>query len=287
MPKYACDCHCHVFGPQDRYPYSEDRTFTPPDASLEDLLRLQHVLGLERAVIVQPSVYGADNRSLIDMLGRLGDRARGIAGFNAETTNDELVRLDAAGVRGVRLNLEAHGDNDAVAARERLQLMADRVGPFGWHVQIWTNVDVIAKLRPTIEKNPHTTFVFDHFGRCDASRWREQPGFRDLLELVRDGRVYVKVSAPHRISNAPDYADVGDIVHALVDANPERLVWGSDWPHREKPRNSKLTPFDIEPLRREDDGAALNRLNRWVASPRTMALILAENPARLYGFPAA
>lgn len=283
VPSGACDCHVHVFGPVDRFPYSAGRLFTPGPASVEELISLHGGLGLERVVIVQPSSYGAENGCTLDALRRLGGRARGVAVIDAETSDASLRDMHAAGVRGVRLNLETFGRHDPVAARELLIATAARIAPLGWHVQVFTNLGVILALREDI-MSLRVPLVVDHFGRADAALGVSQPGLTALLSLVAAGNVYVKVSAPYRISAMPDYADAAAIARALIEANPDRMLWGSDWPHPGGRPGVPRRPEVIEPFRPEDDGAALNRLRSWVSDAAQLRKILVENPARLYGF---
>jgi predicted TIM-barrel fold metal-dependent hydrolase len=283
MPSGACDCHVHVFGPIARYPFAAERMFTPGPASVEDLVALQRTLGLERVVIVQPSPYGTDNACMLDAVQRLGARARAVAVIDAATSDAALKDMDRAGVRGVRLNLETFGGHDPAVAGETLRATASRVAPLGWHVQIFTNLAVIDPLREAIQSLP-VPLVVDHFGRKDAAQGISQPGFATLVSLVKSGRIYVKLSAPHRMSAQPDYADAAAIARALIDANPERMLWGSDWPHTGGRPGVPRRPEVIEPFRPEDDGAALNRLQSWTSGTAQLRKILVENPARLYGF---
>jgi predicted TIM-barrel fold metal-dependent hydrolase len=282
-PRGACDCHTHIFGPAARFPFSPQRVYTPGDASIEDLLALHRALGLDRVVIVHPSPYGADNACTIDALRRLGARSRGVAVIDAATSDAALREMHEVGVRGVRVNLETGGVRDPAAARRLLQEAAARVAPLGWHVQTFTNLSVIEALHDVILALP-TTLVVDHFGRAQAAQGVAQPGFAALLSLVRRGKAYVKLSAAYRLSEAPDFADVAVLARALIDANPDRVVWGTDWPHPGARPRSPADRDKIEPFIPVDDGRALNRLAEWAGEPARLARILVENPARLYGF---
>jgi len=258
--KNACDCHVHVFGPAARYPFSPDRAYTPPDASVEQLLALHASLGIERVVIVQPSPYGTDNSCTVDALLALGDRARGVAVVDGET---DLQELHEAGVRGIRVNLHTGGPNDPAAALRSLREASKKAARFAWHVQLFTSCSLIEKLEKEIMTLP-VPVVIDHFGLPRG----EEPS---LLRLVRRGKAYVKLSASHR--SAIDVAPL---------ANPERLLWGSDWPHpgTRGPRSrDAVQPFDSI-----DDRAALERLAAWFPDANLRRKILVDNPARLYDF---
>ncbi|MGH6726287.1 MAG: amidohydrolase family protein [Pseudolabrys sp.] len=280
VPRDACDCHVHVFGPADRFPYSSKRLYTPGDASIDDLKALHRALNIGRVVIVHPSPYGADNSCTVDAVRRLGTRARGVAVIDEMMSARELADMHAAGIRGVRVNLETSGVSDPTAAERLLQEAATRVAPLGWHVQTYTNLAILTALYDTILALP-TTLVIDHFGRPRAGRGIAQPGFDELLALLRSGKTYVKISAPCRISQLADYPDAVPIARALIEANPDRIVWGSDWPH---PGGARTDPAAIEPFRPEDDGAALNRLAGWTRNRTELQKILVDNPARLYQF---
>ncbi len=284
VPAGACDCHVHVFGPAARFPYDAGRVYTPGDASIEQLLAHQAVLGLSRLVVVHPSPYGTDNACTIDALHKLGAQSRGVAVIDPATATDaELTAMHAAGVRGVRANLATTGVSDPTAAWNLLRRLADRAGALGWHVQTFTTLAVIDALADRL-KGLGVTLVVDHFGGAKAELGPGQPGFARLLSLVADGRAYVKLSAVHRSSKLPDAADVEPLARALIDANPERMLWASDWPHTGGERRTGKLRDEIEPFRPIDDGEALDRLRSWTRSARELELILVDNPARLYGF---
>ena len=280
VPRNACDCHAHIFGPAERFPYSSKRLYTPGDASIDDLLALHSALHIDRVVVVHPSPYGADNACTVDAVRRLGDRARGVAVIDDTVTARALADMHAVGIRGVRINLESYGESDPAVAGRQLQQAAARVAPLGWHVQTYTNLAILAALHDTILALS-ATLVVDHFGRPQAARGTAQPGFDALLALLRSGKVYVKISAPYRISLEPHYPDVAPLARAMIDANPDRVVWGTDWPH---PGAAKRDLAVIEPFRAEDDGEALNRLAGWTKNRTELQNILVDNPARLYQF---
>ena len=283
VPKGACDCHVHVIGPKDKFPMASERLYTPDYAPVEDLIRHLRVLHLDRVVIVTPSPYGTDNRSTLYALQRLGKRARGVAVVPENIKHSELEELHAHGIRGLRLNVETGGVNDPKFLIEQLTKAADAVAPLKWHVQVYTNLAMIAALRDVIPRLP-VPVVFDHFGRVEAGKGPQQPGLSALLDMLKSGKVYVKLSAPYRISELPGYADAQPYVEAMVAANPDRVLWGSDWPHTIPPPGRKRTREGIEPLRHEDDGLALNRIAHWVPQPDRLHKLLIDNPARLYFF---
>ncbi len=283
VPKGATDCHTHIFGPAAKYPYWSGRVYTPPDAAIADMRALHKHLGIDRVVIVHPSVYGTDNRCSIDAVTQLGYPTRVVAVIDPAIKDAELEAMQKAGVRGVRLNLETAGVNDPVASRARFLEIAARIAPLGWHVQFFTNLNVIAALEETFAASP-VPIVIDHFGRAVASKGLQQPGFDALLRLMQSGKAYVKLSGAYRVSQRPDCADAAEFAAALIAANSDRVVWGTDWPHPGGARHEGLSLNEIEPLKPIDDGAALNRLNRWAGDRATLEKILVANPARLYGF---
>jgi predicted TIM-barrel fold metal-dependent hydrolase len=283
IPPGACDCHTHVFGPAGKYPFSPDRTYTPGDASIEDMLALHAILGVDRVVIVHPSPYGTDNSCTVDALRQIGDQARGVAVIDEATSDAALHDMHDAGMRGIRLNLHTFGDPDPATAWDRLTWAARRVAPLGWHVQIYTSLGLIAALSDRIPTLP-TPLVIDHYGRAMAADGPQQPGFDKLLALLGTGRVYLKLSAQYRVSQQPGHADVGDIARPLIAANPDRLVWATDWPHPGGGTGGPRKRDEIEPFHQVDDGAALERLASWAGDAATLQRILVDNPARLYDF---
>jgi predicted TIM-barrel fold metal-dependent hydrolase/predicted NBD/HSP70 family sugar kinase len=284
VPAGACDCHVHVFGIESEFPFVPGRGYTPPPAGPNVLLQLQNALHLSRVVIVQPSVYGADNSCTLDGMRRLGpERARGLAVIDAKTTDAALKEMHAAGIRGVRVNLETSGQSDPAVSRRNLAAAIKRVAPMGWHVQVYTRLSVVEAVHDDVLKSD-VPVVFDHFGGAQAVGGVAQPGFSLLLELVASGKAYVKISGHYRSSvKAPAFDDVAPLARALIAANPDRIVWGTDWPHPHHAEPGKelseLTPsFDI------DDGLALNQVARWAPTAATRRKILVDNPARLYEF---
>jgi predicted TIM-barrel fold metal-dependent hydrolase len=284
VPRGACDCHTHVFGPPAQFPFAAERSYTPGEASLEELLALQADLHLDRVVIVHPSVYGTDNSCTVEALRRLGGRGRGVAVIADDITPAELDALHRAGVRGIRLNLATAGVHDPEVARRRLAAAAARVAPLNWHVQIYTTLAVIAALQTELAAAP-VPLVIDHFGGASAAAGPAQPGFAALLALVNAGKTYVKLSAPYRSSSLrPDYADVAALATPLIAANPARMLWGSDWPHPGGGHKRGQSVEEIEPFFPEDDGRTLNLLADWAPDPALRQRILVDNPALLYDF---
>ncbi|HXP04563.1 MAG TPA: ROK family protein [Stellaceae bacterium] len=284
VPAGACDCHVHVFATEGEFPFVPSRGYTPPPAGPDLLLQLQNALHLSRVVIVQPSVYGADNSCTLDGMRKLGpERARGVAVIDAKTTDAALKEMHAAGIRGVRVNLETSGQSDPAVSRRNLAAAIKRVAPLGWHVQVYTRLSVVEAVHDDVLKSD-VPIVFDDFGGAQASGGVAQPGFSALLELVASGKAYVKISGHYRSSvKAPAFDDVAPLARALIAANPDRIVWGTDWPHPHHAEPGKelseLTPsFDI------DDGLALNQVARWAPTAATRRKILVDNPSRLYDF---
>lgn len=284
IPPGACDCHVHVFGPARRFPFDATRAYTPGDASIDELLALHAHLGIDRVVIVHPSPYGTDNRIGIDALERIGKhRTRAVAVIDARSTAAELQRLHDAGTRGARANLATTGVGDPDAAWRILDETARLAAPRGWHLQTYTSLDVIDALADKLMTLP-VPLVIDHFGGLKAERGLDQPGFASLRRLVASGRAYVKLSASYRSSALTDAADLAPFTRTLLSDNPDRCVWGTDWPHPGGARRTGPSRDEIEPFQRIDDGAALNRLVSWCGEPTTVKRVLVDNPARLYDF---
>ncbi|HYM23095.1 MAG TPA: amidohydrolase family protein [Vicinamibacterales bacterium] len=284
VPRGACDCHTHVFGDPRAFPFAAGRTYTPELASVAELRALHRALHMDRVVVVQPSVYGSDNTCTMDAVRQLGDRARGVGVIDDATTDGTLDSMHRGGIRGIRLNLETFGQTDPDAARTRLREAIARISGRGWHVQVYTRLSIIEALGDDIRQSS-VPIVVDHFGSADASMGIAQPGFQTLVGLVQSGRVYVKISGAYRCSvNGPDYADVAPFARALVSANPDRVVWGTDWPHPDSSRVAGRTATDMAPLLPIDDGRLLNQLAVWVPDAATRRRILVDNPRRLYAF---
>jgi predicted TIM-barrel fold metal-dependent hydrolase len=279
----AVDCHVHIIGPRAKYPMVANRAYTPPEASVAQLLALRKKLGIARNVLVQPSFYGTDNSCMLDALAQLGDSARGVAVVAPTIADAELRAMDAKGVRGVRINLETAGNRDPKAAQAMLTAMAKKVAPLKWHIQIYTALPVIAQLTGAIA-DLNVPVVIDHFASAAAADGPNQKGFLSLLDLVHAGKAYVKLSAPYRISKAKGYADVTPIAQSLIYARRDHMLWGSDWPHTQTipgKKNDEVTPFY-----RIDDNASLRQFNSWYPDDVTRKMILVDNPVKLYRFAA-
>ena len=266
-PAGACDCHAHVIGSTARHPLAEVRAYTPPDALLEDYEALLAALGFERAVIVQPSVYGYDNACTLEAVRALGPRGRAVVVVDPAASDAELAEMAAAGACGLRFNLVTPGGFGAAA----LEPMAARAAALGWHVQLYVDTAQLVELAPRIAALPCPVAI-DHMGQPDLKAGTEQPGFRTLLELLVAGRVWVKLSGAYRIDPSVGHAAAAPFARALINAAPDRCVWGTDWPH---------TRCEIDP---PDDGQLLNQLADWAPDEALWRAILVDNPAKLYGF---
>jgi predicted TIM-barrel fold metal-dependent hydrolase len=281
-PPGACDCHVHVFPDPAEFPFWSGRGYTPPVASADDLLALQHALNLDRVVIVTPSVYGTDNAATLDGMRQLGpQRARGVAVIGPATTRAQIEAMDQAGIRGIRVNLESNGVTDPAAAAVNLDAAVARIRDTRWHMQFYARLPLLAALQDRLDAMPMPA-VFDHFAGANAALGVDQPGFSMVLDLVRSGKAYVKISGAYRASDeAPDYPKTAPLARALIDANPDRIVWGSDWPH---PGPAAKPPTDVNRPVPVDDGRLLNLLADWAPDPAIRHKILVDNPARLYDF---
>ena len=269
FPAGATDCHAHVFGPQQRFPYVANAAYIAPDALTTDYVAMLKNNGCDRGVLVQPSVYGTDNSCMVDALRSGLHALRGVAVVEADVSDRELEDLHAAGVRGVRINLASATEGLTLADGERL---APRLKALGWHLQFYLDLPKVPETEAQLARLP-ITIVIDHFARCPAQDGVDSPAFKALLRLVGRDNCYAKAMGPYFISkNAPLYPDVTPLARALVAAAPDRIVWGTDWPH---PGARALMPED--PLLAE-------MLATWVPDETLRRKVLVENPARLYGF---
>jgi predicted TIM-barrel fold metal-dependent hydrolase len=284
VPAGACDCHTHIHGDPEKFPFFAGRVYTPELASPEEMTALHQALHIERVVIVTPSVYGPDNSATLFGMKARGATARGVAVIDEKTPESDLDAMNQAGIRGIRLNLATGGVNDPTVGRPRFQAAVERVKNRNWHVQLFTSLAMISAIKDLVAASP-VPVVFDHFGGALGELGTDQPGFADLTELVRSGKAYVKISGAYRASKlAPDYADAAPLARALVGANSDRIVWGTDWPHPDSvtPPGRKTT--DVQPLYQIDDGRLFNQLPVWAPDAAIRKKILVDNPARLYGF---
>jgi predicted TIM-barrel fold metal-dependent hydrolase len=284
VPEGACDCHTHVFGDPQRFPFAAGRTYTPEPASVAEMQALHRALHTTRVVVVQPSVYGTDNACTLDALKQLGPGARGVAVIDEGTTDAALDDMEGQGIRGIRINMATAGQTDPEIGRRRFDAAVARVRSRRWHIQIYTQLSMIQALHKELAASP-VPVVLDHFGGAQAAPGVAQPGFDALLDLVRSGQAYVKLSAPYRGSmKPPDYGDMAPLAKALVAANINRMLWGTDWPHPDTSQAAGRKPTDISPLRSVDDGRVFNQFARWVSNAAQRRTILVDNPQRLYGF---
>ncbi|GAB2915594.1 amidohydrolase family protein [Paralcaligenes ginsengisoli] len=285
VPSNACDCHVHIFGPRERYPLADDRTFAPGIASVDDVLAMHDRLGVSRMVIVQASPQGTDNSCVIDSLKQLealGRQARAVAVVASEAGRSVLDELHAAGVRGLRVNLQSYGQTNPGVAAERITAAAALAAPMGWHIQTYTTLALIAQIKDTIGKLP-VPLVVDHFGLVDPAAGLGQPGFATLITLVRQGKVYVKLSAPYRIIERADGRDLESIARTLIDANLGQMLWGTDWPHTGPWPGVPRDRDGAEPFHPVNDGAQFDIFGNWT-TPQERQQILVHNPAKLYDF---
>ena len=269
-PAGACDCHMHVFDP--RFPASPHWTRKPPEAPLHAYRALQRRLGTTRAVIVNPSTYGTDNRCTLDALAKIGATARGVAVVDTSVPEAELRRMAELGVCGIRVNFVSP-QSWGVTTAGMLETLSTRVAALGWHVQVFMLGDQIVALADVLQRLP-TPIVIDHLGRLPQPAGVEHRAFDVIRRLLDQGRAWLKLSGAYMDTRvgAPGYSDVGAVARALVKAAPERMVWGSDWPHT----TAETTP---------DDALLFDLLADWAPDEATRHRILVRNPEHLYGFP--
>jgi predicted TIM-barrel fold metal-dependent hydrolase len=276
LPQGACDCHCHVFGPAAKFPYAEPRSYTPDDAPLEAYIALLDRLGFDRGVLVQPSAYGRDNRAMLDALTREPTRLRGVAVGGGELTSATIKQWHTNGVRALRAN-EFRRDGkpyyqNGVGLADvapHLPLMA----ALGWHLQLWIDTRDLPDLMPRLAEVP-VPIVVDHMGRLEHHHGVNHPGFQALLRGVGSGKFWSKLSGTYRLgATPPGYVQARPFHDALVAANPQNLVWGTDWPH---PRPEGPVP---------DAQRLIDVFLEWTPDAALRQAILTDNPARLYDFP--
>jgi len=269
LPRGACDCHAHVFGPQTRYPYAANAGYIPPDALPADYVRMLKTIGCERAVLVQPSVYGTDNSAMIDAMTSGIFPFRGVAVIDNTISDRELSEMNDAGVRGVRINLASATPGLALEQAPRL---AQRLKALGWHLQFFMDLRTLQDAEERLCKLD-INIVIDHFGRVRASDGMDAPALRTLLRLLGRDNCWAKIMGPYYLSDSlPMFPDVTPFARAVVAAAPDRVVWGSDWPH---PSAGHLMP---------NDGDLATMLLDWIPDEGRRRKVLVDNPARLYGF---
>jgi D-galactarolactone isomerase len=266
-PADACDCHMHIY--DSRYPVAANATLRPPDAHVEDYRLLQERLGTSRVVVVQPSTYGTDNRCTLDAMAPFGRNARGVAVVDTSVADTELRRMADLGVRGIRFNLVQAGATTV----DMIEPLSRRVADLGWHVQIHMKGEQIAGIEDLLLRLP-SSIVFDHMGRIAQPDATRQPGYQTIRKLLDQGRTWVKLSGAYMETKVgpPSYADTTALAQELAKAAPERMIWGSDWPH---PTMQQEKP---------DDAVLFDLLAEWVPEEATRTRVLVENPETLYGF---
>jgi 2-pyrone-4,6-dicarboxylate lactonase len=269
LPPGAVDAHCHVFGPAALFPFAPERKYTPCDAGKDKLFALRDHLGFDKNVIVQATCHGKDNRATIDAVKAANGRARGVATVGEEITERELAAMDEAGIRGVRFNfLKRLAD---FTPHDVLRRIADKVAPFGWHIVVYFEAPDLEELKPLFTSLP-TKVIVDHMGRPDVKLGVDHPQFQAFVNLLRDhDTIWSKVSCPERLSlSGPPYDDVVPYARAIVEAFPDRVLWGTDWPH---PNLKSHMP---------GDGALVDFIPRIAATPALRRKLLVDNPTRLY-----
>jgi predicted TIM-barrel fold metal-dependent hydrolase len=278
-PRGACDSHVHVIGPKGRYPLAPGHRYTPMDATVGELAAMLARLRLERVVLVQPSFYGTDNTCMLAAMAELKG-ARGVAVLPNAAGGAALDELHAQGIRGLRVNIASAGKASIVAIKEAVAAAARLCARHGWHVQMFVAANAIEALAPLLTTLPVDS-VFDHFGLIAPGT--ANGALRALQGLLASGKVWVKISGAYRISDDPDDARIDPLARALCAANPERIVWGSDWPHT--PPHDLQKPGDEEsPFQNIDTQGLLDLLARWLKDEKLVRQVLVENPARLYDF---
>jgi predicted TIM-barrel fold metal-dependent hydrolase len=268
-PPGACDCHAHVFGPPALYPYVEERSFTPPDAPVSAYLRMLDAIGVERGVLVQGSVHGTDNRLVAASVSSAPQRLRGVAVIGPHTPDEEIRALHAQGFRGARLSTVVKG----TPSFDFLETIAAKVKPYGWHIVVHVNKsDELVALAPRLVETG-SPLLIDHIARVRLDQGTAAPGFRTLLQLLHNGNCWVKISGQHRMSRQ-DYpwADMRHLVRGVIEARPDRVLWGTDWPH----------PNQYDGM--QNDGDLLDAFAQWVPEEALRKQVLVDNPQALYEF---
>jgi 2-pyrone-4,6-dicarboxylate lactonase len=271
LPQNACDAHCHVFGPNDVFPYHPTSTYEPPDAGKEKLKALHDHLGIDRAVIVQASCHGPDNRAMVDALAWSKGRWKGVCIANSSFTDKEFEELDAAGVKGVRFNFVKHlgGAPDL----KDMNNVLERVKPLGWHLIIHVNAEDITEYREFFDQFDDMHIIVDHMGRVPTDLGVDQPAFKILLKFLERENWWVKISGAERISKAgPPFYDAVPYAQKLINVAEDRILWGTDFPH---PNIKEHMP---------NDGALVDLLGVFTNDEKILNKILVDNPARLYGW---
>lgn len=271
-PAGACDTHFHIFGPVAKFPFAEKRSYTPDDAPLENLLKLLDTLGMARGVVVQGHPYGTDNSVILDALKREPKRLRAAAIVKPDIGRADLKKMADAGVRALRFHHMPHGVGFSPLGMQSFEKLAPIMAELGLHAQFMMDANALDSAMPFF-RNWKLPIVLDHMGNVDAAKGANQPGVQQMCRLLGEGRIWVKVSGSYRVSTQyPDYPDARAIHEALVRANPDQVLWGTDWPH---PRLEQDMP---------EDGHLLDLFNAWTPDEALRRKILVDNPQKLYRF---
>ncbi len=272
LPAGTCDTHAHIFGPAPSYPWNPARGYTPPDALPAAYEAMHKALGVSRGVLTQPSVYGTDNRCMLDYVSRHLDRMRAVVAVDPDVTDKTLEAMHAQGARGIRVNIADPGGNPFASFAE-INRLGYRLKDLGWHIEFLLHVHQIDDVADVIRRLP-VDISIGHFGYMPAAMGVSHPKYQAFLDLFSEGRCWVKFTAPYRITGHTQtpYADVTPFAHALVARRPDRLVWGTDWPH------------PICPVPMPNDGDLTDHLAQWVPDAAVRKRILVDNAAALYGF---
>ena len=273
LPQGSIDTHVHVF--ESKYKLSPVRGYTPPDATLVDLKHLHDTLGLDRVVFTQPSIYGTDNSAILDGINNLNgatsNRARGVVAVSLDVTDEELADFDAQGIRGIRLNTDNKGGMPI--GLDQIAQIAERIDDLNWHLEFLFPGQDILDLMP-IFTSLKVPMSIGHFAYQPAKAGVEAPGFQSLLELMRQGNTWIKISGANRVSQTdlPPYDDVKPMAQALIEVTPDRIMWGTDWPHPNK--------YEVNP----NDGDLVNAFGEWVIDESLRRKIMVDTPASFYRF---
>jgi 2-pyrone-4,6-dicarboxylate lactonase len=277
-PPHSCDTHFHIFGPPEEFSFAPTRQYSPPAAPLEHYLNMAAVIGIERGVVVQPSVHGLDNSVTLNAIERSGGRFRGVARVDDKTTPAELRRLHEGGIRGVRFNLlNRPRGNVALDVFDRV---VERIVEFGWSIDLHIDPKNLLEQEKRIRSLPMAV-VFDHLARIDPAAGLKQPAFKLLLDLMKQDRFWVKVSGADKICHTGvdaylgvSYIEVIPFARAVIEVAPDRVIWGTDWPHSN----------NFAPGQTPNDGDLLDLLLEFAPDEKVRRKILVDNPAVLYGF---
>jgi 2-pyrone-4,6-dicarboxylate lactonase len=268
----TCDAHFHLFGPRAKFPFADSRSYTPDDAPLENLLKMLDAIGASRGVIVQGNAHGTDNSVVLDALQHEPKRLRAAAIVKPDTGREELKRMADLGVRALRFHHMPHGVGFSSLGMQSFEKLSPLMADLGLHAQFMMDANALDSAMPFF-KNWKLPIMLDHMGNVDGKLGANQPGVQQMCRLLSEGKIWVKVSGSYRVSEQyPDYPDAKPIHEALVRANPDQIVWGTDWPH---PRLEKHMP---------EDGHLLDLFNEWTPDATLRQKILVDNPAKLYGF---